>query len=183
MSKTNKPSSSQRTENQNYFAPLQTIDNDDDEIVIDDIAKEKVPPLTILKCQTEQVHEIMRLLKITDYSIKKMSIGLKVFCTNKVDYDNVCNSLDRNFDFEYFTYASKKDKPYEAVLLGLDKCNPEIIKKDLLDKGLKCIEVKIVTRVKQNRGENIIFYCLFRKKINFNKRTETKLLFNKLYKG
>ena len=44
MSKTNKHSS-QRMDNQNYFAPLQTIDNDDDEIVIDDVAKDKVPPL------------------------------------------------------------------------------------------------------------------------------------------
>ena len=163
MSKTNKHSS-QRMDNQNYFAPLQTIDNDDDEIVIDDVAKDKVPPLTILKCKTDQVHEIMRILKITDYSIRKMSIGLKVFCTNKNDYDSFCKSLNTNYDFEYFTYASKKEKPYKAVLLGLDKCDPEVIKKDLIEKGLKCVDVKIVSRVKENRGEQVIFIVYFERK-------------------
>ncbi|KAI8121037.1 Nucleic-acid-binding protein from mobile element jockey [Lucilia cuprina] len=120
--------------------------NNDDETVIDEVVKEKVPPLTILKCKTEQVHELMRILKITDYSIRKMSIGLKVFCSKKDDYDKVGKALKENCQFEYFTYATKNEKPFKAVLLGLDKCDPVVIKKDLLAKGLKCTDVKIVTR-------------------------------------
>ena len=77
-----------------------------------------------------------------------MSIGIKVFCSNKNDYDSFCKSLNTKYDFEYFTYASKTEKPYNALLF---------IKKDIIDKGLKCVDVKIVSRVKENRGEQVIF--------------------------
>lgn len=166
MSKTNKPNSSQRVGNQNYFAPLQTIDNDDsdDDIVVEQVSKEKIPPLTILKCTTEQIHEMMRLLKITEYSIRKISIGLKVFFSVKNDYDRFCNALNENYEYEFFTYATKNEKPFKAVLLGLDKCDPIIIKNYLISKGLKCTDVKIVIRDKENRGEMAIFIVYFERK-------------------
>lgn len=144
---------------------MQTIDHDDDdEIVIDNVAKEKVPPLTILKCKAEQVHEMMRILKITDYSIRKMSIGLKVFCTVKNDYDKVCNALKQNFDLEFFTYATKNEKPFKVVLLGLEKCDPNLVKKELIAKGLKCTDVKIVTKNMINRNEIVIFIVYLERK-------------------
>ena len=93
MTKKTKPNSSQRTANQNYYAPLQTFDDQDDEEVIDNNIKVKIPPITILKCKTEQVHEVCRYLKINDYSIRRISIGLKLFCNNKKDFDNVCEAL------------------------------------------------------------------------------------------
>ena len=72
--------SSQWTTNQNYFTPLQTID-DDDEAVIEPAVKVAIPPITILKCQIEQIHEICRILQVKEYSIRKI-IFLNPFSTS-----------------------------------------------------------------------------------------------------
>lgn len=150
--------------NQNYFTPLQTIDGDDnDEIVIEPSVKVIVPPITILKCKIEQVHEICRSLKIKDYSIRKISIGLKLFCSHKDDYHKVCVALKNNYQLEYFTYASKDEKPYKAVLLGLDKTDTSVVKNQLKSLGLKCIDVKMVTRPRDNY-EQVIFIVYFERK-------------------
>lgn len=158
-------SSSQRTTNQNYYTPLQTVDDDDnDEIIIESAVKVAIPPITILKCQIEQVHEMCRILQVIDYSIRKISIGLKLFCTNKVDFDKICEALSQKFQYEYFTYASKTEKPYKAVLLGLDKYDPAVIKTRLLNLGLKCIDVKIVTRKSDSLREQVIYIVYFERK-------------------
>ena len=165
MNKRKANDSSQRTDNQNFFAPLQTIDDDDnDENVIEPPVKNNIPPITILKCKIEQVHEVCRYLKIDDYSIRKISIGLKLFCSKKEDFTNVCESLTKMFHMEYFTYAAKNEKPYKAVLLGLDKSDPSVIKAHLLKLGLKVMDVKIVTRGRDSNNEQIIFIVYFEKK-------------------
>lgn len=94
MSKKSKTSSpSPREGNHNYYLPLQTvdvdeIDNDDnEEIIIDNSTKMKIPPITILKCKTEQMNELCRILKITDISMRKISIGLHFFLTKQEDVD------------------------------------------------------------------------------------------------
>ena len=59
----------------NYFSPLQTIDDDDidnDEVVVEKSTKVHVPPITILKCKIEEIHALCKLMKITDYSIRKI---------------------------------------------------------------------------------------------------------------
>lgn len=165
MNKRKATNSSQRAENQNFFAPLQTIDDEDNnEIVIEPTVKVNIPPITILKCKIEQLHEVCRILKINDYSIRKISIGLKLFCSNKEDFNNVCENLTKKFELEYFTYAAKNEKPYKAVLLGLDKKDPSVIKAHLLDMGLKVMDVKIVTRGRDSNNEQIIFIVYFVKK-------------------
>ena len=62
---------------------------------------------------------------------------------------------------EFFTYASKGEKPYKAVLLGLDKSDPNIIKNKLISLGLKCSDVKIVTKTREDRNEIVIFIVYF----------------------
>lgn len=158
-------SSSQRAENQNYFLPLQTIDDDNStNEVIEKVSKIKVPPITILKCTTDQVHEACRILNITEYSIRKISIGIKLFCANQKDYLLACEQLEKRFQFEFFMYAAKNDKPYKAVLLGLDKMDPSVVKAHLIKMGLKCIDVKIVTRGRKDRNEQIIYVVYFERK-------------------
>ena len=68
------------------------------------------------------------------------------------------------FHMEYFTYAAKNEKPYKAVLLGLDKSDPSVIKAHLLKLGLKVMDVKIVTRGRDSNNEQIIFIVYFEKK-------------------
>lgn len=132
--------------NNNYFAPLQTVDDDDiDEVPVtsDTISKKTyVSPLTILKCKVEEIQEICNIAKIKEYFVKRISIGIKIFCSSKCDFDVMCNAL--NGKYEYFTYPTKDEKPYKALLFGLDSQDPAVIKNKLIAKGLQVTDVKIV---------------------------------------
>lgn len=148
--------------NNNYFSPLQTIDDDDienDKITSE--VKTHIPPITILKCKIEEIHEICKLAKICDYSIRKISIGNKFFCNSKHDFETMCNQLKEKYEF--FTYAAKDEKPYKALLFGLDSQDPAIIKKKLIEKGLQCIDVKIVHK-KSQYGNFVIYVVYFKRK-------------------
>lgn len=145
----------------NYFSPLQTIEDEEgiDEIIIEKNVKVNIPPITILKCKIEEVHELCKISKITDYSIRKISIGLKLFVKSKSDFDTVCNLLANQYEF--FTYATKHEKPYKALIFGLDKQDPMIVKKKLTDMGLKCLEVKIVVKKNNLYNSEYVIYVVY----------------------
>lgn len=128
--------------NNNYYSPLQTQSNEDEITDKNDddceqiITKNKVyiPPLTVLKCTVEQLHNICKKINCTKYSIKKISIGIKLYCLDLKDYEAACALLKDKFEF--FSYADKNVKPYKALLFGLDEMNPVSLKCDLTDLGL-----------------------------------------------
>lgn len=159
------PNGSQRTGSSNYYGPLQTIaDEDNDEVVVEHTVKEKIPPITILKCNMEKIQEACRISHVKDYSMRKISIGIKLFLTNNDDYNKMCEVLSKNLQLEYFSYASKNEKPFKAVLLGLDKMDPTVVKSKLLILGLKCLDVKIVTIDRENRNQQVIYIVYFERK-------------------
>lgn len=149
----------------NYYRPLQTIgedDDDDDEIIVNKTKKIHIPPITILKCKNIQIKDLCSALKIKNFSIRQISIGLKLFCECKEDYDLICENLKPKFEF--FTYGTKEEKPYKAVLLGLDKFDPLIIKKKLIDLKLPCLDVKLVTKSNGLYNEQAIYIVYFQRK-------------------
>ena len=116
--------------NNNYFAPLQTVDIDDlDEDHIATESKPKIEPITILKCKIDEIHELSLLNKVTGYSIRKISIGLKLFCLTKQNFDVICTAIDGKYVF--FSYASKDEKPYKTLLFILDSQGPNVLKNKL----------------------------------------------------
>lgn len=150
-------------ESQNYYHPLQTIEDQcNDEVILEKSPKIYIPPITIIKTKIENIHELCKTLKISEYSIRKISIGLKLFCKNKQDFDNICNGLANKF--EYFTYGTKNEKPYKAILLGLDKQDPIILKNKLIEMGLLCLDVKLVSRARDGNNEQIIYVVYFQRK-------------------
>lgn len=146
----------------NYFSPLQTIDDDDDEVIAqtNDI-KPRIPPITILKCKIEEIHDICKSAKIKDYAIRKMSIGLKFFCYSKHDYDLINSVL--NGKYQCFTHPTKEDRPYKALLFGLETQDPAALKKKLINMGLQCIDVKIVHK-KSTYATFVIYVVYFQRK-------------------
>lgn len=153
------------SKNHNYYHPLQTLNDEpgdnDDEMIVSKAVKAHVPPVTILKCNTDQIHKICITANISDYSIRKISIGHKVFCQKQQDIEVLLTLLENKY--EYFTYTNKSDRPYKALLHGLDRMDTSILKKKLVDLGLKCIDVKLVFRKNQN-VENIIYVVYFEQK-------------------
>ncbi|XP_073814558.1 uncharacterized protein [Musca autumnalis] len=149
-------------ENNNYFAPLQTINDDDIESEeMPSATKTHIPLITILKCKIEEVHELCKICKINDYSIRKMTIGLKFFCNHKKDFEEMCKILENKYEF--FTYATKEEKPYKALLFGLETQDPMSVKTKLINMGLQCTDVKIVHQ-KSRYGSFIIYVVYFKRK-------------------
>ena len=149
------------TAGNNYFAPLQTIDDDIEEEHIIAETKQHIPPITILKAKIQEIHELCLCAGIKDYSIRKLSIGLKVFCESKNSFDLLCKTLDNKYDF--FTYAAKDDKPYKALLFGLESQEPLTLKNKLIAFGLNCIDVKIVHK-KTQYAHYVIYVVYFQRK-------------------
>ena len=150
--------------NNNYFAPLQTVDIDDlDDDHIATESKPKIAPITILKCKIEEIHELCLLNKVTDYSIRKISIGLKLFCSTKQSCEVMCNAISGKYEF--FSYATKDEKPYKALLFGLDSQDPNELKNKLCSLGLNCHDVKIVHKKNQYATYVIFVVYLQRKSI------------------
>lgn len=123
--------------------------------------KVHIPPITVLKCKTIELHDICKQIKISNYAIRKISIGLKLFCNKKDDFELMCKALTDKHEF--FTYGSKNDKPYKALLFGLDKYDPMIIKNQLLKMGLKCLDVKIVIKKGIGNSEFVIYVVYFQR--------------------
>jgi len=96
--------------------------------------------------------------EISEYSICKTSIGLKLFLKTKEDFNIIQSSLNNNI--EYFTYATKSEKPYKALLFGLDKMDPNIIQNKLNNIGLKCLNIKPIEK-KTNHFTQIFYIVYF----------------------
>lgn len=173
--------------NANYYSPLQTQlskeeDENTDKNDIDCeqiITKNKVyiPPITVLKCSVEQLHNFCKSINCSKYSIKKMSIGIKLFCMDIKDYESACASLKGKFEF--FSYADKNVKPYKVLLFGLDEMDPSSLKTDIIGLGLQCLDVKRVKRTRPNNSV-VIFYVIYftKKSVSLNELRKSYSVIN-----
>lgn len=149
----------------NYYQPLQTLvdvnDDADEQVVVQAKKKEIIPPITMLKCSTVELHEICNTLKIENFNVRKVSIGIKVFCQSKEDYDKLVTYSKGKLEF--FEYESKNDKPFKAILLGMDKHDPQFIKSKLINKGLNVLDVKLVHKKSKANYEITLYVVYFKK--------------------
>lgn len=146
MKKKSKNNTPVASTSNNYFSPLQTIaddniDDDNTEVLVKAPVKVHVPPITILKVKIEEIHALCKAANVDKYSLRKISIGIKLFFESKTDFDTIVNILDGNFEF--FTYATKTERPYEALLFGLDKHDPQLIKKTPACYGTQMLRRKV----------------------------------------
>ena len=141
----------------NYWSPLQCLpdsdtDNENDVEKMDDSAspsnsnkKVQIPPIKLLQKSCEYVHTTLKSLNILDYSIKKMSIGIKIMCESMNSYNLVLGKLIAD-NCQYFTHALKSEKAFKVILYGLSEINTTELKNELIKLGLLCKEVKMITK-------------------------------------
>lgn len=163
------PSTSKNArKNTNYYQPLQVLIDDnltaDDNIDDSTIKTPKIviPPITIIKQDMDKIQKMCNDLKIINYSIRKISIGHKLFCDSQTDHYEAVKYL-KDKDVEYFSYTPKNNRPYKVVLSGLDKTDPIQLKNELNKIGLQCIDVKPVFRKISNNREIILYIIYFKK--------------------
>lgn len=150
-----------------YYQPLQSLmdDGKTDDVMVDATpkpAKNYIPPITILKSTSDEIHKVCKLLNVVSYGIRNISIGHKLFCELQYDYDAVRKYLIEN-KIEHFSHASKNNRPYKVVLSGLDKMEVNKLKNVLIKAGLEVSDVKLVCK-KGNYSREVILYIVYLKK-------------------
>lgn len=146
------PSAKQQkiTSRRNFWTPLQINDDDDEDDNEDNggaSVKKKVsiPPIKVLTDNREEVYKLLRVKGISNYLNQKMSIGLKIICQNMETYNIVIKTLtDANIQF--FTHDRKDEKPFKAIIHGLETKSEGDVRSELLRMGYKCTEVKQITK-------------------------------------
>lgn len=82
---------------------------------------EKPSPIIITdtKLSTGSIISLCNTVNVTNFSVKKISIGLKIFVSNSIDFNKLVEAL-KQMKTEFYTHRSKTDKVFKVVLSGLD---------------------------------------------------------------
>lgn len=134
----------------NYWTPLQASAESDDEEEhqehqFEQLRKEFISPIKVLSQNCEQFHKWFKNANITDYYIKKISIGTKIICKTKECYNKIVVIL-KDHNCQFFTHQSKYEKPTKFVMFGLDGKTPDEVKRELISLKFKCIDVKKIEK-------------------------------------
>ncbi|XP_055923397.1 uncharacterized protein LOC129953890 [Eupeodes corollae] len=150
-----------------YWSPLQCVadagnecdDMDDNQSTsIQSIPKIKVPPIKLLQKSCDYVHQMMKSIKVTDYCIKIISIGIKIMCESIDSYKMVIEKLKFE-NCQYFSHDLKSEKAFKVILYGLSSVDTAELKSELIRIGLKCVNIKSVTKNYEHYSET--FYVCF----------------------
>lgn len=136
----------------NFWTPLQILDNDDESAISEmdseqnvKSQKSQISPIKVLTQNSEDVIKLLKNKKITHYLAKKISIGIKILCETTETF-NLINVVLRENNFQFFTHDHKNNKPFKAVIRGLDGKTDTEVKIELISLGFKCNDVKVVKR-------------------------------------
>lgn len=156
-----------------FSAFRRMLDKDDDDM--DEIIspsenmrkKEHVPPIKLLDKTSDHVHSLMKSLNISEYSIKKISIGIKILCETLVAYNCVVSHLKEN-KCQFFTHDMKSVKAFKVVLFGLDDLDVELLKSKFIELGLKCIDIRKITKIYEQYSETLYLISLENGSVKLN---------------
>lgn len=118
----------------NMYANLATLENsiDDDtntnKVTLKTPNKVKIPPVTVTQTKYNDITNLMRTIKIGEYSLRVMSIGIKIILSNMENYSKVCEALTKE-KLKYYTHDTTKTLKF--VLAGLPVLDIDEIKNAL----------------------------------------------------
>lgn len=149
----------------NYFAPLQCHPDSGEEFECDEVVvpqtsnkKLKIPSICVLQKTSGNVHNLLGEVKVTNYSIKKMSIGIKINCENIDSYNQVCAVL-KSKNWQFFTHDLPSARSFKVILYGLDEISTDTLKNELVQLGLKCQNIKMIKKKYEKFTD--VFYLIF----------------------
>lgn len=156
----------------NSFASLENIDFDIDD---DDLntatgsrtntktnKADKVPPIVTGANNYDKIKVILSNIKITNYQLKFMSIGLKINLNALSDYNQFIEAIDKDA-IKYYTHAIPNMKPIKIVLKGLFTITVDELKSHLSNVNVTPEDIKIM-KLKNTRYTGQANYLLYFKK-------------------
>lgn len=129
--------------------------------------KIKIPPIITTNISHADIKLLMQTAKITSYSIKYMSIGIKTNVDTIEDYTSLVKIL-KDSNTHFFTHDTPIDKTTKFVLSGLPKFELDYVKQGLTEANVPYLDVKSM-KLKSSRYENealYLIYCLNSTKLN-----------------
>lgn len=157
----------------NRFDSLSDIEDDivssNENSIVNLSSTIKKPSPIIITDQNSSINSIsssMNSLNIQLFSIKKISIGLKVFLSKTSDFITYVQHI-KDQKIEFYTHRDKSEKIFKVVLSGLDKCDISSIQSGLevyLLHPVKIFEMKS----KNSNSNRALYLCHFkRSEVNF----------------
>lgn len=125
-------------------------------------SKEKIPPITLSKNQYNEVCKLMSNLKVKDYSVKFMSIGLRIQLSAMADYKRVCEAFIES-NVKFFTHESRENMPLKVVLKGLYSMETTELSTILSEVNVVCEDIKVLKFKRQSFNDQS-HYLLYVKK-------------------
>lgn len=120
----------------------------------------KTPP--IITTGNYNVNEIMRVLNITKYTYKQMSIGTKILIENKEEHDK-CQKYLTEKKIEFYSHRPRGNKILKAVVYGLPQTDTNQLKL-YFNRTLHIDPIEIYEMNTKNKDKNNSLYLF-----HFNK--------------
>ena len=115
---------------------------------------DKLPPIHIASMRGEQLNDILRNLKIKNYSIKKTGVGKHLLQMVDIDDFRITQVKLKDLSVRHFTYTPKQDRNKTYLLRGLDGDEePKQILEELKELNITKVEFVKVSKfiTKQKR--------------------------------
>lgn len=154
----------------NFYMPLQAILDDEEpdmESEVEEKSKESFPPIKVLGQTTQFINNLLCSKGYTSYRVRKISIGVKIFCESSTVYAGVQTILKEN-KCQFFTHDKKSDRMFKAVLFGLDSKTSAELKSELISRGLKCCDVRNVTKTQDGFVDTLYIVHFENSSLNLN---------------
>lgn len=127
----------------NTYAVL--TDNDEENIVDNVNSKKpkaiKIPPIICVDSKYDSTTNPMKKAKIENFSLKYISMEIKIFCATLDDFNKVRRQLEKD-QIQHFTHDVASSKSQKFVLSGLPYFPTEEVKTALQQEHLDVIDVK-----------------------------------------
>jgi hypothetical protein len=136
------------------------------------------PPIVIRGQNLLTVTNLVKQLKIVNYNVKLMSIGVKIFIQNKSEFENFKKTLIDS-KWQFYSYQLEDERLVKYVLYGLHTMDTAELTDELHLHNLNPTNIKTMVLKKQRFDSETLFLVSFKKgQTNLNELRKTKALFN-----
>jgi hypothetical protein len=138
----------------------------------------KPPVIVVVHNNYNAVYEILKSIRIENFALKLMSIGLKIITTSLDDHKK-CIEHFKSAGIHYYSHDMANQQPIKVVLLGLPKLEIDYILEDLKAQDVKPFDIKPM-KIRQHRNADSTLYLLHfeRGTVNINKLRQIKVVCN-----
>lgn len=108
----------------------------------------------------DSISSSMNTLSIQQFSIKKISIGLKIFLSRDSDFIKYMQHI-KDQKIEFYTHRNKSERVLKVVLSGLDRCDISTIQSGLDVYQLHPVKI-FEMKTKNSNSSRALYLCHFK---------------------